>query len=46
VVGKSLPANSTQDNEQEAEQTPAAEANTREARKKETSLENLFDTMR
>jgi murein L,D-transpeptidase YcbB/YkuD len=46
IVGKSLPANSTQDNEQEAEQKPAAEANAREARKKETSLENLFDTMR
>jgi murein L,D-transpeptidase YcbB/YkuD len=46
VVGKSLPADSTQDGEQEAEQKPAAEANAREARKKETSLENLFDTMR
>ena len=46
VVGKSLPADSMQDNEQEAEQKPAAEANAREARKKETSLENLFDTMR
>jgi murein L,D-transpeptidase YcbB/YkuD len=48
VVGKSLPADSIQDDEGVAEQKPAAEANAREARKKETtgSVENLFDTLR
>jgi murein L,D-transpeptidase YcbB/YkuD len=48
VVGKSLPSDSIQDDEGVAEQKPAAEANAREARKKETtgSVENLFDTLR
>ena len=47
VVGKTLPE-SQQDIEEEASPKPAAEANARNARKKETtgSIEGLFDTAR
>jgi murein L,D-transpeptidase YcbB/YkuD len=48
VVGKTLPADATQDDEEEAEPKPAAQASARTARKKETtgSIEGLFDTAR